>query len=239
LQPVEKNWSAFVHLIDPVLEQPIAQRDMYPGQGLLSTSWMEPGQRLANSYRLQVPETAVAPAQLEIAAGLYDFSSGERLPIGEEIDAAVLAKLQLEPLTGDYPNPVSVNFEDELELVGYNIQQRRAIPGETIDLTLYWRARRSLVTDYTFFAQIVGEDTTRWASFDIAPPEGTTNWQPDEVQAMTLTLTLNENSESALYPIIVGIYTQTAEGIFDRLQIQTDDGRLTDDFLELTLIRVD
>ena len=249
LQPVEKNWSAFVHLIDPVLEQPIAQRDMYLGQGLLSTAWMEPGQRLVNSYRLQVPETAVAPAQLEISAGLYDFYSGERLPIhvgrgplatpGEDRDYAVLAQLQLEPLSGDYPNPVSIKFEEELELVGYNIQQRRAIPGETIDLTLYWRARRPLETDYTFFAQIVGEDTTRWASFDLAPPEGTTNWQPGEVQTMALTLTLDENSEPALYPIIVGIYTQTEEGIFNRLQIQTDDARLTDDFLELTLIRVD
>ncbi|UCC52288.1 MAG: hypothetical protein JSV68_24835 [Anaerolineaceae bacterium] len=239
LEPMEENWSVFVHLIDPVLGRPIAQRDMYLGQGLLLTSWLEPGQRLVNSYRLQVPETAVAPTQLEVAAGLYDFYSGKRLPIDEERDNVVLAMLQLEPVSGKYPNPVTVNFEEELELVGYDIEQRRAVPGEKIDLTLYWRARRPLTNDYTFFAQIVDEDTTRWASHDFAPPEGTSTWQPDEVQTMSLTLTLDENSEPNLYPIVVGIYTQTQQGDFDRLQIQTSDGRLTDDYLELTLVRVD
>jgi hypothetical protein len=147
--------------------------------------------------------------------------------------------LQLEPVSGKYPNPVTVNFEEELELIGYDIEQRRAVPGEKIDLTLYWRARRPLTNDYAFFAQIVDEDPTRWANHDFAPPEGTSTWQPDEVQTMSLTLTLDENSEPNLYPIVVGIYTQTQQGDFDRLQIQTSDGRLTDDYLELTLVRVD
>jgi hypothetical protein len=93
--------------------------------------------------------------------------------------------------------------------------------------------------DYTFFAQIVGEDTVRWASYDFAPPEGTSSWNPGEEQLLSLTLTLDENSVADLYPVIVGAYTRNAEGDFDRLQILTADGRLTDDFLELTKVRID
>jgi hypothetical protein len=239
LQPVEQNWSVFVHLIDPILEQPIAQRDMYPGQGLMLTSWMQPGQRVVNSYRLQIPETTVTPSRLDIATGLYDYQTGERLPTDDGNELAYFATLHIKPDSNSLPNPVSINFEDELELIGYDIEPRRATPGSTINLTLYWQARQALADDYTFFAQIVGEDTTRWAGYDFAPPEGTASWVPGEERQLSLELTLDENSVPGLYPVIVGAYTRDAEGGFDRLQILTDDGRLTDDFLELTRVRID
>jgi len=239
LQPVDRNWSVFVHLVDPILEQPIAQRDMYLEQGLTLTSWMEPGQRIVNSYHLQIPYTAVAPSQLKIATGLYDYDTGERLPTSADNDLAFLTTLQIEPESDDLPNPVSINFEDELELAGYEIESRRALPGDTVNLTLYWQARHALDYDYTIFAQIVGEDTIRWADHDIAPPDGTSSWTPGELQPLALTLTLDENSVPGLYPVIVGAYTRNVGGDFDRLQILTADGRLTDDFLELTRVRID
>jgi hypothetical protein len=192
-----------------------------------------------NSYRLQVPQTAVAPAQLDIATGLYDFYTGERLTSSSGNDLVYLAKVQVEPGSDNLPNPVAINFENELEMAGYEINPRRALPGDTIDLTLFWQANQSLADGYTFFAQIIGEDTTRWASHDLAPPEGTSSWESGDVQPLSFTLALDENTVSGLYPVIVGAYTQSADGNFDRLQILTPDGRLTDDFLELTRIRVD
>lgn len=239
LQPTDQNWSVFVHLVDPILDQPIAQRDMYPGQGLVLTSWMKPGQRIVNSYQLQVPHTAVAPSQLKIAAGLYNFETGERLPTGKDNDLAYLAILQVEPDSDELPNPVSINFEDEIELTGYDIEPRRSHPGETINLTLYWQARHGMDDDYTLFAQIVGEESTRWASHDYAPPEGTSSWIPGGIEPLALTLTLDQNTTPGLYPVIVGAYTRDADGNFDRLQMLTADGRLTDDFLELTKVRID
>jgi hypothetical protein len=239
LQRVDRNWSVFVHLVDPILEQPIAQRDMYPGQGLMLTSWMEPAQQIANSYHLRIPHTTVAPSQLKIAAGLYDYDTGERLLTSLGNDLAFLATVQIEPDSDDLPNPVSISFEDELELVGYDIEPRRALPGETINLTLYWKARQSLEEDYIFFAQVVGKDTTRWASYDIAPSKGTSLWIPGEEQPLFLTLTLDKNSVPGLYPVVAGAYTRSKEGDFNRLQILTTDGRLTDDFLELTKVRID
>ena len=239
LQPVDRDWSVFVHLVDPIIDQPIAQRDMYPGQGLMLTSWMEPGKRFVNSYRLQVPETAVAPSQLKIATGIYDYATGERLPTESGRDLAYLSVLQIEPESNDLPNPVTVFFEDELELIGYDIEPRRVLPGATVDLTLYWQANKPLQSDYTIFAQIVGEDTTRWAGYDLSPPEGTSSWIPGERHALSIPLILDKNSAPGLYPVIVGAYTRNVAGDFDRLQIKTEDGRLTDDFLELTKVRID
>ncbi len=97
LQYVDEDWSVFIHLIDPILGQPIAQRDMYLGQGLLLTSWLEPGQRLVNSYQLQVPPTALAPSQLDLAVGLYNYDR-EHAPLTDlDNDMAVIAKIDLDP----------------------------------------------------------------------------------------------------------------------------------------------
>lgn len=238
LAPMERDWSVFVHLNDPVLGVPIAQRDMYTGQGLRPTSLLQRGEVLENYYRLFVPTTAVAPAQLELTVGLYDFATYERLPLENGNDAATLAILQLEPVAGEYPNATAVNFMNELELVGYELAPRRAAGGETVNLRVYVQALRPLTTDYTFFAQIVDEDTTRWASIDLG--QSTSTWEPGEVQIVEMPLTIAADAPPRVYPLILGVYTRTEDGGFQRLQLVTGDGRITqDDILNLTQIRID
>ncbi len=237
LQPMARDWSVFVHLTDPVLGVPIAQRDMYPDQGLRPTSLLRPGERIVNFYRLRVPDTAVAPADLELNVGLYDYDTGERLTLPDGRDLVTLEMVRLTAVPGQTPNPVSVNFEKGVELVGFELEPRRATAGETLNLTLYWRLNQPLPEDYTFFAQVVDEDTTRWASQDLPVP--TSAWETGQVIPVPMTLTLDEKTPPGVYPIIIGLYTLTEDGDFARLQRITDDGRPTDDFLQLTLVRVD
>ncbi len=237
LRPMARDWSVFVHLTDPVLGVPIAQRDMYPDQGLRPTSLLRPGERIVNFYRLRVPDTAVAPADLELNVGLYDYETGERLALPDGRDLVTLEVVRLTAVPGQTPNPVSVNFEKGVELVGFELEPRRATAGETLNLTLYWRLNRPLLEDYTFFAQVVDEDTTRWASQDLPVP--TSAWETGQVIPVPLTLTLSEETPPGVYPVIVGLYTRAEDGGFARLQRITDDGRPTDDFLQLTLLRVD
>ncbi|MFZ0547416.1 MAG: glycosyltransferase family 39 protein [Candidatus Promineifilaceae bacterium] len=236
---MDRNWSVFVHLDDPVLQSPVAQRDMYLGQGLLATTLLQPGQRIVNHYRLALEPTTYAPSTLSLVTGLYDYNSAEqeRLLTGDGFDAVELDTLLVEPLPGEVPNPVNINFENQVALVGYDVMPRRVLPGEMVEVTLYFRALKALDTDYTVFAQIVGEDTTRWGSDDQF--QETSQWLQGEITAVKLTLTLNETTPAAVYPLIVGLYVQTADGSLNRLQIMTAEGRLTDDFLVLTRVRVD
>jgi hypothetical protein len=242
---MDRDWSVFIHLNDSVLGQPIAQRDMYHGAGLRPTSLLSPGERLVDEYVLTIPPTAVAPAELELVVGLYDFETGERLQTTddgpqttEQDDAVVLARLPLVAAEGPYPNPVSLFFEHGLELVGFAVEPRRVPAGGTIELTTYWRPTEPLPADYTFFAQIVDEDTTRYAAADVTPPP-TSGWSAGEVVEVRFSLPVAPATPPDAYPLIVGLYTRTADGGFERLQQVTADGRLTDDFLVLTLVRVD
>jgi hypothetical protein len=237
LREMDRDWSVFVHLNDPDVDLPTAQRDMYPGQGLLSTRLLVPDQSLVDRYVLEIPETAVAPANLELLVGLYNFDTGERLKTATDNDAAMLAELPLHSHPGPIPNPVSVNFENTLEMVGFEAKPRRLGPSETIELSLYWRTLEPIDRDYTFFAQVVDSETTRWASHDLRQP--TSQWLGEETGKVSLSLSLQDDTPSGIYPIIVGIYTRTEDGGFDRLQRVTSEGHLTDDFLELIQIRVD
>jgi 4-amino-4-deoxy-L-arabinose transferase-like glycosyltransferase len=242
MAPMTRDWSVFVHLNDPVLDAPLAQRDMYLDHGLRPTTLLEPGERIYNRYRLHLPATAVAPADLALVVGLYEYPSGERLPVTDGRDSATLAHLKVQSTPGQQPNPISENFGNELELVGFQVAPRRTQPGQTIAVTLYFRPRRPLRTNYTFFAQVVDlqGDLTRWASSDPSPPGGTSAWQPGAVYPMTFPLSLAADTPANIYPLIVGVYTQTADGGFQRLQLVTGDGRVTDqDFLRLTQIRVE
>ncbi len=244
LQPMNRDWSVFVHLNDPVLDRPITQRDMFPGQGLLATRLLQPGQHIVNRYLLQIPPTAIAPAALELVVGLYDYQTQERLPLvdhPQSPSALQLAQLSLTAVPGQYPNPVSINFEDEIELVGYGLIPRRVKPGENTQLTVYLQAKRPISADYTLFAQVVNlPGTTRYAAADITLAPPTSSWVVGQVQPITLSLTLAPNTPANVYPLILGFYTQTADGNFDRLRLVTGNGRITnDDFLQLTLIRID
>ena len=188
--------------------------------------------------------TAVAPAELELVVGLYDFATGERLrPVNDDgqttDDAVVLTTLPLVAAGGQYPNPVSLFFEHGLELVGFSVEPRRAAAGEAIDVVTYWRPSEPLPANYTFFAQIVGEDTTRYAAADVTPSPPTTAWPAGEGVEVRFSLPLDPATPPGAYPLIVGLYTRTPDGGFDRLQQVTPDGRLTDDFLTLTQVRVD
>ncbi len=156
LQEMDRDWSVFVHLNDPQIDLPAAQRDMYPGQGLRPTSLLSPGERIVDRYVLQVPETAITPAILELSVGLYDFGSGERMLVQGGGDSVILDTVTLHALTGDIPNPTSINFEEVFELVGFSLEPRRLLPGETIELNLYYVPIEDVSEDYTFFVQVVG-----------------------------------------------------------------------------------
>jgi hypothetical protein len=239
LQKMDRDWSVFVHLNDPVLGRPIAQRDMYPGQGLLATRLLEPGRRLVNEYVLAIPQTAVAPADLELVVGLYDYSTGERLAVTGDQDSVHLGKIPLTAPEGLYPNPVSIFFEHGLELIGFEVKPRRTIPGGNIEVNTYWKPVRPLAADYAFFAQIIGQDTTRFAAADVVPPVPSSDWLPGQSYEVKLPLSIDPATPPDAYPLIIGLYTRTADGGFDRLQLVTADGRLTDNFLVLTQVKVD
>jgi hypothetical protein len=244
LAEMNQNYSTFVHLLDET-ELIIAQRDMYPGQGLYPTSLWSAGDAIANRYVLTLPETAFAPNHAQLEVGLYNLATGERLlaygPNRELLgDNARFQEIEILPRAEtEVPNPVHFNFEDKIGLLGYDMDRRAASPGETIHLTLYWRALAKMEEDYVVFIHLLWGQDQIWARVDSQPLDGaapTSTWQPGWIIEDRYELTIGQDAPPDAYQIEVGLYLPQAG---KRLGILGPDGRLLGDRVLLSKVRVE
>ncbi len=237
LAPADRDYTVFVHLLGAG-DLTIAQRDTFPGLGLLSTTWLRPGYRWADRYVLRLPETAYAPDEAQIEVGLYDATTGARLPVGDG-DNLRFGHVVVLPLPGDFPNPISVNFGDRMELVGYDLTQRVLRPGDLVTATLYWRGLRRMATDYTVSVQLVDPQQRKAAQHDGWPQGGaapTTAWEPGEIIVDAHPLTVGD-APPGVYDVQVVVYVQR-EGEFVHLPVVSSKGEMLFNYRLLTKVRL-
>jgi hypothetical protein len=239
-----KDYSVFVHLLDEN-ELIVAQRDMYPGQGLYPTSLWAVGDTIADRYVLILPETAFTPNQAQLEVGLYDFVTGERLmaygPNGELLgDNARFQEINVLALAeGGIPNPMHVNFIDQIALVGYDLDPRKVEAGKDISLALYWQALAKMQEDYVVFVHLLLGTDQIWARVDSQPLDGavpTSTWQAGWIIEDRYELTTGQDTPPGAYEIEVGLYLPQAG---KRLYILGSDGRLVGDRVLLSKVRVE
>ncbi|GAB4554640.1 MAG: hypothetical protein OHK0023_25020 [Anaerolineae bacterium] len=246
---MRRNWSAFIHLQNPQ-GLIVAQRDIYLGEGLFATQQLAiPSDQVwVNRFAVRVPEYANAPDTLEVYLGFYDLKTGERMLTSAASDNRLrLGKVNLLPRThvSDLPNPMTAQLGGQVTLVGYKVEKLRLAQGDSLQLTLYWRAEVQLETDYRVFVQLVQPNSTNvYAQSDGMPAawsRPTSTWQIGEVIEDTHTLTVSQDAPIGDWQLIVGMYRllETTDGPkFDRLRVILPDGSQAEDFINLTRIRV-
>ncbi len=239
LAPTDRDYTVFVHLLGKH-DLLVAQRDTFPGLGLLSTTWLEPGFRWADRYVLQVPSTAYTPDMAQIEVGLYEATSGARLTASSGDDHVRFGQVEVRTQPGDYPNPISVNFGDRMALVGYDLDQRAARPGETVRLTLYWQGLRRMDVNYTVSVQFVDSDWVKAAQQDTWPVGGTaptSAWQTHELIKDIYELTTFD-VPPGVYDVRLTIYRFDEEGSIVPLPTIPEGGRMQATHVVLTRMRV-
>ena len=236
----DRNWSLFVHLLasDDVL---LAQRDVYPGQGLFLTSELDIGDAWENQIAIRIPPYTYAPSELLIRLGWYHLPTGERLQLDNQAEMLTIGTVQLEPRPDssnqDLPNPLRLQFNDSIELLGYDVSDLSVEQGATIDFTLFWQGLEAIDTDYVVFAQIVDLNTqTRYAGSDSMPANWTrptSTWEIGELIEDYHELRVSEDAPSGVYALIMGMY-QNQDGVISRSSISGSSW----DFVHLTNIRI-
>ena len=237
LKPIEKDYSTFVHLLD-ANDIVVAQRDMYPGQGLWPTSPIKPDDIIASRYVLNIPATAYAPDRLKWEVGVYDFATQQRLPASSGGDNVRFGSVELVAPAGNVPNPMHVNLDNQIELIGYALDRRAVNPNESIFLTLYWRAKSKMPADYTVFTHILQPPETIWARQDQQFQPPSSSWTIGQVVSATYELKIKPDALPGVYDIEVGVYDPSLAGNFERLRVVTDDGRITEGYVLLGKVRV-
>ena len=242
LAPADRDYTVFVHLLGEG-ELVVAQRDTYPGLGLLSTTrlatHLEPGDAWADRYVLRVPNTAYAPDEAQIEVGVYDAASGMRLLASSGGDNVRFGQVQIRAKPGDIPNPVSINFGDRMALVGYALDRRIIHTGDEAMLTLDWRPLRSMEHDYTVSAQFVDAAQVKAAQHDGWPAGGalpTSTWERGQMVVDAHSLVVGD-VPPGVYDVQVVVYVQE-DGEFVHLPVISDAGEMLANHQILTRIRV-
>jgi hypothetical protein len=106
------------------------------------------------------------------------------------------------PLAGD------AVFEGGLRFLGYESSGESIQAGQSLFITLWWRAEADLDTDYTSFIH-VGQDTVV-AQRDGQPCQGllpTSHWRAGDLIRDSFAITLPPDAPAGTYPLAIGWYT--------------------------------
>lgn len=242
LQTMRENYSVFVHLLG-ANDLIIGQRDMYPGQGTYATTLWRPGEIIADRYVVPVSPTALTPGEIEIEVGLYRLETGTRLAVTDSSgvsrgDNVRFGRIALPLRIQDgIPNPIYVNFEDRIALVGYALQPTAAAPGSSFYLSLYWRALRDIHVNYSVFTHVLGEQHRIWAQMDSWPQGGnapTATWRKGQLIEDAYELKVAQDAPMGIYDLQVGLYA--ADG--KRLSVLGQGGHVIDTRIVLSKVRI-
>ena len=117
------------------------------------------------------------------------------------------------PLETGLPAVVSLlqaELGPTIELYGYQLDDDQLCPGETFDLTLYWRARTAPDRSYYTFVHLVSaDDGTIVSQLDRIPVDWlrpSNGWRPGEVLTDCYPLPIPADLAPGVYHLLVGMY---------------------------------
>jgi hypothetical protein len=177
--------------------------------------------------RTDTPPAQVRTFQLEEYAAQFDANTRADFPLGyPEVNPPI-------------QHPLHANFANLFWLEGYSIDHPQPLqPGDTIDLTLFWRAQRSTDETHKVFIQSFYGNGTMVAQRDAYPVCGTRDtwqWDPGELIADVHRVPVKADAPDGLYPLYVGMYPETTGS---RLEVLDEAGNVTADWVHLTDIRI-
>ncbi|MDX1521459.1 MAG: glycosyltransferase family 39 protein [Anaerolineae bacterium] len=190
--------------------------------------WQE-GEMVLGQYWLDIPpQAAPGPAKLQLhLVNSSGFVYDELFPL-DELMILPTERTFSPPQSVDVP--VEAKFGDQASLIGLDCRATNgaiceARPGETLELTLYWRAETAFDKNYTVFTHVLQGQETIVVNADHAPPKPTQGWVADEVVTDPVSLTLPTDLAPGSYALEIGLY-DAADPAFTRLPLPSGDTRV-------------
>jgi hypothetical protein len=229
---LKENYSVFVHLDDLrpnyiswSLSEEVSPADM-------PTSGWTPGFYVSDDHVLAI-SSETPPGMYVLRCGLYRPDIGERLPILDSEGHPVSDSIDLVRIRVRGAQPVGLegvsslgplSFGDRIDLVGYDLADADARPGNYFRLFLYWEATEEIPEEYVVFVHLVDEGGETWAQGDGAPAGGiypTWAWIPGEVVKDEHLIPLETDVPPGSYRLSIGMYDPQT---LTRLEVTDPEG---------------
>ena len=240
---MDRDYSVSLILLTPDGEL-IGQWDSYPGLGNFPTSAWRAGEAIRDRLWVQIRPGTPTPTIAWLAVNVYYLPTMERLDpykSGQPVEQVFLQPIKIVPWRArqyEISHPVTFNFGDEIDLIGYDVETSEARPGGVVSLTLYWEARRDVGRDYTVFTHLIDSDDQIWAQKDNPPGGGdypTSFWDPGELIRDDYDIPLPSDTPLGEYVVEVGLYLPSTG---ERLPVLDYAGQVVDDRVLLDTIAV-
>jgi hypothetical protein len=131
------------------------------------------------------------------------------------------------------PNPTNARFDSLVTLLGYELSSDSLLPGEPLDISLYWEVNNRPPGDYLLFVHLIDEVATMVGQRDTHPGLGNfpaSQWQPGDRFVDTIRLYVPETAYAPAQALIhIGLYAPDAY----RLGITGPEGQGLGDALAL------
>ncbi len=146
----------------------------------------------------------------------------------------VVYAIPLQPQLGGSLHPMSVNLGDAVHLLGYNLLTEEVLPGDILQLTLFWEALAPITERYKVFTHVVDAHGHLVGQRDAEPGGGamiTTIWVQGEQIVDNYGLPILPATPPGEYTIQTGMYAltdgrrlrvvQNGQGLADHVVLQT------------------
>ena len=201
-----------------------------------ATEWRR-SETVGAAYKFRIP--AVAPAgEYPLLATVRETQTGAYVG-----PATTLANITVEAYERNFElpqnvTPISAFINDEIELVGYKLQDQTVAPRHSFGLTLYWRSLQPASSNYTVFVHAVGPDQIMRGQWDSVPVQGqapTSGWLPGEIIEDHYEIPMAKDAPPWKYDIFVGMYNSSTG---ERLRLTSPQAPTSDNRVWLTRVQV-
>jgi 4-amino-4-deoxy-L-arabinose transferase-like glycosyltransferase len=168
------------------------------------------------SYRLQVGGQALSQLEVFVITRLRDFTTSVAPPIA-----------------------LGASFNEEVKLLGYAADLSPRRPGDTINLTAYWRGLRTMSRDHVGVAYLLDHTMAAWGQTDQTLGGSYPNilWAAGELVSEEYHLAVAPQTPPGLYTIQFGVYDYEA-GVISFLPALLPDDSQPVERLYLGQVRV-
>lgn len=204
-----------------------------------------PGTRGISTFEMMVdPETTTGAGWLLL--GVYDRKGMSRLPIVDDQGRSIGTELRLGPIKiQGRPRPATAienaapaSFDDNIRLLGYDLEPKVQVPGQSATLTLYWSALGRPSRDYTIFVHLLNDREELEAQSDGPPRNGrypTSIWDEGEVIVDVRHFEVNRTTTPGTYHLAIGLYDPSGD---QRLAVVDESGRVVADHVTIPNVRI-
>jgi hypothetical protein len=173
------------------------------------TSRWRKGDSYETQYDIRI-DPSVAPGTYTVA---FNVLNPDGQPVWREDRSLgtieIVARDRLFQLPAGISHPMDLLLGDRVHLMGFDLEDHFAQPGDDLALTLYWRADGPTDVDYTVFVHLVDTDLRSHGQVDRIPASGsapTTSWAIGQVVVDEISLPVAAQASPGTYRIAVGMY---------------------------------